>query len=239
MELNFRVISISHKNSPVQVRELMALDNDSNKQLLDKIELFSSIKEAVVLSTCNRTEIYYVSERDEKQLLIRLIGLIKGKNLTHYQSHFIAINNSENATRHLFRVAAGLESQLVGDLQIQTQIKLAYQLSVEKNFSGPLIHRLLHCVFFTNKRIAKETAFKVGSGSISYTASELVKKLTRHITNPKVLIIGLGSIGRDTTRHLLKNHNLHIHISNRTKAKSIEFAGSELEVIDFEQVLKE
>ena len=88
MELNFRLISISHKNSPVQVRELMALDNHFTQQLLVKIGLFSSIKEAVILSTCNRTEVYYVSEQDEKQLLVKLIGLINGKNLCRYQEYF-------------------------------------------------------------------------------------------------------------------------------------------------------
>lgn len=234
---NFKVISISFKNSSLETREFVALDEKANREMLHKISSCSSIEEAMVLSTCNRTEIYYVSGQDETELLIKLIGLVKGKRLEGYRDNFRSINNPEKAVEHLFRVAAGLESRILGDLQIPYQVKKAYQLSVEKGLSGPLMHRVLHTVFFTNKKIIQETSFRDGAASISYTTSEMVKHLTTNIDRPKVLVLGLGSIGQDVTKNLLTNPNLDIYISNRTKAKSVTLSrDSPCKVICFENV---
>lgn len=237
MNIDFKVISVSFKNSSLEIRGLMALDDNSIRLLLDKIRSCSSIKEVMVLSTCNRTEIYYVSKKDESQLLIRLTGLVKGMDLSKYSDHFRVINDSKKATEYLFRVAAGLESQVLGDLQIPYQVKKAYQISVTNNFAGPLIHRLLHTVFYTNKRIMQETSFRDGAASISYTASKLVKRLVKNIARPNILIIGLGGIGQDVCKNLSGNDKLDIYISNRTKARAYEMAASHnFSIISFDKV---
>jgi len=216
----------------------MALTAKESRLLYQRIRQFSpSIKEAMILSTCNRTEIYYVSEQEEITLLIKLIGLVKGSDLNPFTSYFRSLNDNSQAMKYLFRVAAGLESKVLGDMQIPYQVKQAYQLSVESNFAGPYLHRLLHTIFFTNKRITQETTFRDGAASVSYTASQLVKQVTKKIRAPKVLVIGLGSIGKDVSKNLLKNEHLDLYISNRTEAKSTALAHHrEIEVIPFEQI---
>lgn len=229
MHNNFKLVSLTYKNSPIEIRERVALDDQQAVNLLRKLKSITNIPEALVLSTCNRTEVYYTAEQDLSSEIIKLIIVEKGlTDIADLDSYFIRYRDEKEAMRHLFHVAIGLESQVVGDMQISNQVKRAYQASADENMAGPFLHRLLHTIFFTNKRVVQETPFRDGAASVSYAASELVYDLATEIIKPRVLIIGLGEIGTDVCKNIGDSDHIDklfkVTVSNRTNEKAIQLA---------------
>ncbi len=235
---NFKAISISHKTAPVKVREQMALNEASAKQLMMQLREITNAEELLVLSTCNRSEIYYSSEKDFSSEIIKLLCLQKGvADFNEYAGYFININNNDEAVQHLFNVSIGLESQVVGDIQIINQVKHAYQWSADLNLAGPYLHRLLHTIFFTNKKVVQGTPFRDGAASVSYATVELAEQLIAEVANPKALVIGLGEMGADVCRNLANSNIKDITITNRTQLRAEELAAEcNVKVIPFENV---
>lgn len=237
MSNKFRAISLSHKSAPVQIREVIALDERSIHSLLVKFKEFFSIQDTLILSTCNRTEVYYSHELDLSTEIIKLIGLEKGlTNIIEYQHYFKVMNDDQDAINHLFRVSMGLEAQVVGDQQIASQVKKAYQFSADLDMAGPFLHRLMHSVFYTSKRIVQETAFRDGAASVSYAAVELIEEITSNTYQPRVLLIGVGEIGEDVARNMVHIPEAKVTITNRTFEKA-KVLGDELgfEVVPFDK----
>src|SRR6478736_1903681 len=175
---NFKALSLSHKNAPVEVRELVSLDESLCKKLMMSLKDFTDATETLILSTCNRTEIYYSSNEDWSEEIIKLIGVHKGiENIQSYKSYFTILNDHNEAVSHLYHVSIGLESQVVGDMQIPNQVKHAYQWSADLSMAGPFLHRLMHTIFFTNKRVVQETTFRDGAASVSYATVEQAETL--------------------------------------------------------------
>ena len=215
------------------------MDDLAIERLLLKLKEFFSVADALVLSTCNRTEVYYSHESDLSVELIKLIGIERGlTNAIGYLDYFQVLNNEQEAVTHLFRVSMGLEAQVVGDIQISNQVKRAYQTAADLELAGPFLHRLMHTIFFTNKRVVQETAFRDGAASLSYATIELIESLTQNIFQPRILLIGVGEIGEDVARNMVHLPTAQIKISNRTLAKAEEI-GFPLgfEVIPFESCL--
>jgi glutamyl-tRNA reductase len=236
MQTKFRVVSLSHKSAPVHIRELISLDEVAIQRLLLKLKDFFSISDALVLSTCNRTEVYYNHELDLSSDLIKLIGIERGlADTSSYLDYFQIINEEKESVTHLFRVSMGLEAQVVGDIQISNQVKRAYQTAADLDLAGTFLHRLMHTIFFTNKRVVQETAFRDGAASLSYATIELIESLTQNIFQPRVLVIGLGEIGEDVAKNMVHLPTAQIKITNRTLSKAEEI-GLPLgfEVIPFE-----
>jgi len=225
MHQNFKLVSLTYRNSPIQIRESVALNDTQAAALLQKLSSILAIEEALVLSTCNRTEVYYISDKDLSEEIIKLICIEKGiLNADDYFQYFIHYHDAQEAMRHLFHVAIGLDSQVVGDMQITSQVKRAYQAAADENMAGPFLHRLLHTIFFTNKRVVQETPFRDGAASVSYAASELVYDLAAEIIQPRVLIIGLGEIGADACKNIGDSDNIdrlhQVTVMNRTFEKA-------------------
>lgn len=240
MQNKFRALSLSHKSAPVEIREVIALDEGSIHSLLIKMKDFFSISDTLILSTCNRTEVYYSHELDLSTEIIKLIGLEKGlPNVVDYLEYFKIYNDDREAIDHLFKVSMGLEAQVVGDMQISNQVKRAYQASADLDMAGPFLHRLMHTIFFTNKRVVQETAFRDGAASMSYAAVELIEELTSNTYQPRILLIGVGEIGEDVAKNMVHIPEAKVTITNRTfdKAKAL---ADELgfEVIPFEDCIE-
>ena len=239
MQTKFQVVSLSHKSAPVHIRELISLDEAAIQRLLLKLKEFFSVQDALILSTCNRTEIYYSHESDLSVELVKLIGIERGlSDAISYLDYFQILNEEKEAVSHLFRVSMGLEAQVVGDIQISNQVKRAYQTAADLELAGPFLHRLMHTIFFTNKRVVQETAFRDGAASLSYATIELIESLTQNIFQPRVLVIGLGEIGEDVAKNMVHLPTAQIKITNRTLSKAEEI-GLPLgfEVIPFESCL--
>ena len=239
MQTRFRVVSLSHKSAPVHIRELISLDEAAIERLLLKLKEFFSVADALVLSTCNRTEVYYSHDSDLSVELIKLIGIERGlTDAISYLDYFQVLNNESEAVTHLFRVSMGLEAQVIGDIQILNQVKRSYQTAADLELAGPFLHRLMHTIFFTNKRVVQETAFRDGAASLSYATIELIESLTQNIFQPRILLIGVGEIGEDVARNMVHLPTAQVKIANRTLAKAEEI-GVPLgfEVIAFESCL--
>lgn len=237
----FKSISLSHKTAPLAVRELIALNEDEAKGLMLRLRDILGLSELLVVSTCNRTEVYYTASEDHNDIIARLLLIQKGLTDTDaYLPYFQQIPDHSEAVRHLFEVCVGLHSQVIGDMQIPNQVKQSYQWSADLDLAGPFLHRLMHTIFFTNKRVAQETSFRDGAASVSYAAVELIDELLGERSNPSVLVVGLGEIGADVCRNLANRGVTNITLCNRTRSKAEELA-RELKVrfADFDQLSTE
>nr|WP_287939803.1 glutamyl-tRNA reductase [Algoriphagus sp.] len=237
MQIKFRAISLSHKTAPVQIRELISLDEQSIQRILLKLKEFFSLSDALIISTCNRTEVYYGHELDLSTEIIKLVGLERGMtDVVNYLEYFKVIDDDLEAINHLFRVSMGLEAQVVGDIQISNQVKRAYQTAADMELAGPFLHRLMHTIFFTNKRIVQETAFRDGAASLSYATIELIESLTSNTYQPRVLLIGVGEIGEDVAKNMVYLPEAQVKITNRTQSRAEEIAAPlGFEVVPFDQ----
>lgn len=235
MQNQFKSISLSYKSAPLAVREQVALNEDEIKNFSLRIRDMFDIQEVILVSTCNRTEVYYVSEENRNTDIIKLLLLDKGIATTdEYFAYFQQYNAQADAVQHLFEVATGLHSQVVGDLQIPNQVKQSYQIAADLNMAGPFLHRLMHTIFFANKRVAQETAFRDGAASTSYAAVALTEEMTQNIALPKVLILGLGEIGIDVCKNMADKEFAEITVMNRTRAKAEAIAeGHNFRIADF------
>jgi glutamyl-tRNA reductase len=232
MKSNFKVVSISHHLAPVSIRESVSLNESLCKKVMLSIKEITSAEEVLILSTCNRTEVYYISENELSKEIITLICLEKGlTDIKRYYAFFECINDHSLAVNHIFNVSMGLLSQVIGDNQIITQIKQAYQWSADISMAGPYLHRLLHTIFFTNKKVVQTTSFRDGAASISYASTELAESLCAGLIEPKILIIGLGEMGTDVLKNVSKTFFKKITVANRTLSKVKELA--QLYDVDF------
>jgi glutamyl-tRNA reductase len=222
MTQNFKALVLTYKTAPVFVREQVSLNESAGKNLLRFMRDYTGASDVLVVSTCNRTEIYYCAEKDHTTEIFTGLGLVK--NVTGgFQEYFRQLNGKE-AVEHLFDVAIGLDAQVVGDLQISGQVKNAYQWSADENMAGPFLHRLMHTIFFVNKRVVQETSFRDGAASISYAAKELAEDLTSNLKSPRVLVIGVGEIGRDVCLNFQNSRVTDITVLNRTLEKAVKLA---------------
>ncbi|RSK37505.1 glutamyl-tRNA reductase [Hymenobacter metallilatus] len=238
---SFKALSLSFKKAPLEIRELIALDEAACRRFLHTLHQEFGLQDLLVLSTCNRTEVYYSAEQDQSLAIIEALGQLKNlPEAAEYFPYFDVLDHQPDAVRHLFEVAMGLDAQVVGDLQISNQVKQAYQWSADEDAAGPFLHRLLHTVFFTNKRVQQETSFRDGAASTSYAALELVEELTADVANPRVLVVGLGEIGADVCRHFGDSKVFQdVTICNRTRSKADELAQEcGLQVLDFENLVQ-
>lgn len=233
----FKAITISHKKASLQLRGQIALNEEESKALMLKIREAFEVSEVLVLSTCNRTEVYYVSENNLGEEIIRLIASQKILSSNEILQYFEIIDDHDEAIRYLFEVSMGLHSQVVGDLQIPNQVKHAYQWAADVQMAGPFLHRLLHSIFFTNKKIVQETTFRDGAASTSYAIVEVMETFLPLLSNPKVLVVGLGEIGEDVCRTLADKGYKNITITNRTLEKAQKLANElGFEVADYQLV---
>ncbi|SHK12616.1 glutamyl-tRNA reductase [Hymenobacter psychrotolerans] len=237
----FKAVSLSFKKAPLEIRELIALDEAACRRFLHTLHHDLGLSDLLVLSTCNRTEVYYSADLDYSSIIIEALGQLKGLPAARsYTNYFDTLTDADAAVHHLFEVAMGLDAQVVGDLQISNQVKQAYQWSADEDAAGPFLHRLLHTVFFTNKRVQQETTFRDGAASTSYAALELVEELTADVANPRVLVVGLGEIGADVCRHFGDSKLFQdVTICNRTRSKAEALAEEcGLKVLDFENLVQ-
>ncbi len=241
MQNLFKSVSLSYKTAPLAVREQVALNEEEIKRFSLKIREFFDIQEILIVSTCNRTEVYYVSAENRNEAIIKLLLLEKGlTDLATYFAYFQQFNTQAEAVQHLFEVATGLHSKVVGDLQIPNQVKQSYQIAADLNLAGPFLHRLMHTIFFANKRVAQETAFRDGAASTSYAAVALTEEVTQNIALPKVLILGLGEIGIDVCKNMADKNFAEITVMNRTRAKAEKIAeGHNFRIADFADLYEE
>jgi glutamyl-tRNA reductase len=213
-------VGISHRTAPVELRESVDFGRRGLEAALTAFAARNVSPEAVVLSTCNRAEIYAVSESDAAVDAINRFFCeyheVDPQTLAdHLYSH-----SGTNAARHLFRVASGLDSLVVGEPQILGQVKAAYATASDLHFAGTVTHRLFHSAFAVGKRVRSETGLGEGAVSVSYAAIELGKKIFGDLSGLNVLILGAGEMAELSGVHLRAQNVRLITIASRTFASA-------------------
>jgi len=234
---NFYVIGISYQKADAETRGKFNLSLDQRKALLDKAK-FLGLTSLVASSTCNRTEIYAFA--DEEQTLIDLLCEFSiGDQNTFSENGYILKN--EVAINHMFRVGGGLDSQILGDFEIISQLKSAFILSKKRGMINHFMERLVNSVIQASRRIKNETRISSGATSVSFASVQYILDHITHISDRKILLFGTGKIGRNTCENLVKHtSNKNITLINRTKDKAEEIAGKfNLIVKDFSELQSE
>jgi glutamyl-tRNA reductase len=218
-------IGVSHKTAPVEVRERLALPEARAAEFLRDLRGAADVHEAVAISTCNRTELYLVvgdpveAESTALAMLARQAGIRPTGLATAIYSH-----RNCDAARHLYRVVSGLESMIVGEAEIQGQVKRAYDTALEKETVGPLTNRLFKAALATGKRVRSETAIGERQLSLPAVAVALARELLGVLDGREVVIVGTGETSELTARALADSGARTIFVASRRRDRAIALA---------------
>jgi glutamyl-tRNA reductase len=224
--MNLLVVGCSYRTTPVEVRERLAFTDEQLTRALD--DLAGRLgHEAVLLSTCNRVELYVAplsaNPGDFHAGALGFFACFHGLPAEEIRPHLYAHHNQE-AVSHLFRVAASLDSLIVGEGQIAGQVKKAYERALQQGATGPLLNALLPHARRVAKRVRTETGISQGSVSVSSAAVEYVRGVFDHFGDKTVLVIGAGKMGELTLKHLRNLKPLRILVTNRSPEKARQVA---------------
>ncbi len=221
------VVGISHKTAPVSVRDKVALNPEELAMRLEELKENELVKECLLLSTCNRTELYgLIPKRCRKETgavsiyksLFPSQDIIQDENIFYY--------SGEEVVRHLFHVSSGLDSLAIGEPQIFGQLKDAYKAATKSRNTGPVLNRLIHITFSVTKSIRTQTGIGEGTISIGFAAVEMAQKIFRDLSPLKIMVIGAGETGTLTAGHFKKRGASKFLIANRTFEKAENLAAN-------------
>lgn len=219
--MRFAVIGVNHRNCPIEVREKVSFTHTRLLACLHELKEGQALQEVVLLSTCNRSELYIYDEEIEGAIL---------KGIAFYQSHFenedikpyLYIRQGEEAIEHLFEVAAGLDSIVVGEDQILGQVKKAHSDAMNEHTSGKVLNKIFREAISTAKQIKSEIKISEHPLSISHIAVKFLKEKQGSLQGKKALVIGTGQMNELTIKYLLEENIGEIYVTNRTHSKAVE-----------------
>jgi glutamyl-tRNA reductase len=205
------VVGVNHHRAAVPVREKFNLSGEAREKLLRDAELLG-IPGMIALTTCNRTEI--LARNIQPEALIEMMIRHTGGSRELFDENGFVIQGV-GAIRHFFRVATGLEAQILGDLQIIRQVKQAYEKSAGMNMVDRITHRLMQSVFRTHKRSRNETSLGIGAATTAYAAVQMARRKMKSLKNRNILLIGAGKIGKVTCKNLISLGAGEVVVINR------------------------
>jgi glutamyl-tRNA reductase len=220
------VIGISYKSAPVDIRGRFALNETEIVNFISSLKEQKRTEKFVVLSTCNRTEIYFYYQKERKASNYNAIfkAFVKLWNITsEYKKYFYSYYGKE-AISHLFNVASGIDAMVLGEDQILGQVKEAFRISCVQEITGSVLNKLFHKSFEIGKKVRTMTEINEGAASVSSAAVELITNYHQDLEKVKVLLIGAGQTGELTMKCLLKKGVKEISITNRDFAKAQKLA---------------
>ncbi len=234
---DFFAIGLSYEKADAIVRGKFSLSLAQRNALLEEAKQMG-LEALSIISTCNRTELYGFA--DQSKILIDLLCKHSNGSFAQFQEVGYIYHNDE-AINHIFRVGGGLDSQILGDFEIISQLKSAFALSKKHDLSNGFLERLFNAVIQTSRRIKNETQLSSGATSVSFASVQYILQEIDFKSSKNILLFGTGKIGRNTCENLVKHtHNKHITLINRTKDKAEEIAGKfNLTVKDFSDLQTE
>jgi glutamyl-tRNA reductase len=226
MNAGILVIGLNHTTAPVDIREKITFRGDPDGMITRLVADLRGVEEAMILSTCNRAEIISLADDVSTacERLITCIGEIHGMDPSPFKD-YLYIKQGAEAVRHVFRVAASLDSMVIGEPQILGQVKEAYRRATSVNATGPILNRLMHRAFFTAKRVRHETGIGLAAVSVAYVAVELAGKILGDLKDKVVLLVGAGEMAELAARHLATHVDKPLVVVNRTYETACELAG--------------
>lgn len=236
-QLTFYVVGLSYKKADAEMRGKFSLDEKAKNSLLEQAKK-EGIEGLFIISTCNRTEIYGFAQHPFQ--LIKLLCDNSQGTVEDFQNYAYVYKNKE-AVEHIFKVGTGLDSQILGDFEIISQIKQGFTESKKKKLANAFLERLVNAVIQASKRVKNETEISSGATSVSFAAVQYIMNTIENIGDKKLVLFGIGKIGRNTCENLVKHtKNDHIVLINRTKEKAEKIAGKfHLVVKEYSQLQEE
>ncbi|HYL37211.1 MAG TPA: glutamyl-tRNA reductase [Bryobacteraceae bacterium] len=242
--MRFSITGVNHNSAPVEVRERLAFDEHALAEALQDLKRRPGFCEGLILSTCNRVEVALTSD-DRAGATVAVDAFlaetrhVEREWVTPYLYHY----EDGEAIRHLFRVAASLDSMVVGEPQILGQLKAAYALAKQHGALSGFLDALLTRAFNVAKRVRSETDIGESAVSVSYAAVELAREIFGTLADKKVMIVGAGKMSELAARHLRRNGATQIFVTNRTHERAVEMAqlfdGQIVEYTRFQEFLPE
>ncbi|RDK88598.1 glutamyl-tRNA reductase [Marinirhabdus gelatinilytica] len=236
-EGNFYAIGLNYKKADAEIRGHFSISETAQETIL-KAAKDQDMESLSVLSTCNRTELYGFAS--SPQQLIKLLCEHTHGTVEEFEKvAYIHIN--EDAVAHLFKVGTGLDSQILGDFEIISQLRIGFKRSKKMGLLNAYMERLVNAVIQASKRIKNETEISTGATSVSFAAVQYIMARVPYVSEKNILLFGIGKIGRNTCENLIKHtKNEHITLINRTKVKAEEIAGKfNLVVRDYANIQSE
>ena len=221
------LVGVSHRTAPIELRERLDFSARGVDRALTALSGTGAHHEATIVSTCNRVELYVACDDSEaargaiQHFLSEFHGIPREQLAPHIYS-----KTGQEAVSHLYRVAAGLDSLVMGEPQILGQVKEAYGVASQMGSTGPLLNKLFHSAFAAGKRVRSETALAEGAVSVSYAAVELARKIFGTLKGRTVLVIGAGEMGKLTAVHMQSQGIGRLIITSRTAAHAEALASS-------------
>ena len=218
--MHLKVLGLNHRTAPIEIREKFSIGKEAIRRGLENLDGYDGLSEAVILSTCNRSEIYAVTAQDCElstyQFLNDLIGGV--------DKNFLYEFDDEACAEHLFEVAAGLDSLVLGEGQILSQVKEAYSVAKSAEATSTILNTLFHRAIAAGKRVRTETKIAYNSVSVSSAAVELANKKLGGLVGKSALIFGAGKMAQLTAQHLLSHGLKKIFVANHHLSRAEEMA---------------
>ncbi len=219
---NFYTIGLSYKKADADIRGHFSVNEEAKEGILQQAKK-EGIEALLVTSTCNRTELHGFAQHPFQ--LIKLLCEHTHGTIEEFEKVAYVHKNSK-AVSHLFKVGTGLDSQILGDFEIISQLKKSFKASKKAEITNPFLERLVNAVIQASKRIKNETEISSGATSVSFASVQYILRNVEHISDKKIVLFGTGKIGRNTCENLIKHtKNDHITLINRTKDKAERVAG--------------
>jgi len=219
---NFYSIGLSYKKADVTTRGNFSISDEAKKSILKQAKT-EGIESLLVMSTCNRTEFHGFAQHPFQ--LIKLLCEHTHGTVEEFEKVAYVFKNSK-AISHLFKVGTGLDSQILGDFEIISQIKQGFRMSKKYQMINPFTERLINAVIQASKRIKNETEISSGATSVSFASVQYILKNIENVSDKNILLFGTGKIGRNTCENLIKHtKNQNITLINRTRTKAEKIAG--------------
>jgi glutamyl-tRNA reductase len=238
------LVGLNHKTAPVEVRERLAFTDEACGDSLRALVDGEVVREGLIVSTCNRVEVLASATghhgADAAERLSRFLGNVRSIPFEAFSGHLYT-HADDAAVRHVFRVAASLDSLVVGEPQVLGQVRHAYSLAVEAGTAGRVLHKLIHQALHVAKRVRNETGIAASAVSISYTAVELGRKIFGSLKGATVLLVGAGEMAELAAQHLASAGATRVLVANRTyqtaQQLAVKFGGEAVEFDTLEEHL--
>lgn len=212
--MQLAVLGLNHKTAPVDIRERFNFSNDRVASILRRLRNYDNIPEVMLLSTCNRTELYMVIE-NPKEAVPFIKNMLRHLAGEKYKDEYFYNITGIFCVRHLFRVASSLDSLIIGEGQILSQIKNAYQIARSNGVTGTILNTLMNKAIAVGKRVRTETKIAFSSVSVSSAAVDLAIEILGNLKEANILVVGAGHMSELTARHLIDKGASTIFVSNR------------------------
>jgi glutamyl-tRNA reductase len=238
------IVGLNHRSAPIEVRESVAFEKSQITEALGLLRNLSAVRESVILTTCNRVEVVAAAPETDRamQAVKGFLDQQRSSSINGSLSDHLYTYRGSDAVRHLFRVAASLDSMVVGEPQILGQLKEHYNVAQKAGTVGAVLHRLFHKSFFVAKRVRTETGIASRAVSVSSVAVELAARIFDRFEEKTVMLIGAGKMGDLMARHLQRCGVKSIMVTNRTFERAVELAekirGNPIRYDDFPRYLQ-